>query len=159
MTQLFLCSDFFFFLIEPTPWMHHPSLLTTPINIQYIKWMPLKWIFCNSTAEIVNMKFMCSLQELKVTSCSGPGLHGDQMLSAMSRLCDRVTSVDVSWSGATDAGVKALRDRGKGSVSDTQLPLPALTWAPNWVKVTVWPQNMRISLTSCGVLLNEVVFF
>uniref|UniRef100_UPI003AAAFE56 uncharacterized protein n=1 Tax=Centroberyx gerrardi TaxID=166262 RepID=UPI003AAAFE56 len=51
-----------------------------------------------------------SLEELKVTSCSGPGLHGDLMLRLIGQLCDHVTSVDVSWSGATDTGVKALTD-------------------------------------------------
>ncbi|KAG8011956.1 Ras and EF-hand domain-containing protein, partial [Nibea albiflora] len=51
-----------------------------------------------------------TLQELKVISCTGPGLHGDQMLLLIGQLCDHVTSVDVSWSGATDTGVKALGD-------------------------------------------------
>ncbi|XP_039659448.1 uncharacterized protein LOC120560723 isoform X4 [Perca fluviatilis] len=48
--------------------------------------------------------------ELKVTSCTGPCLHGDQMLPLIGQLCHHVTSVDVSWSGATDTGVKALSD-------------------------------------------------
>lgn len=60
---------------------------------------------------------MRSFQELKVTSCTGPGLHGDQMLSVISQCCDHVTSVDVSWSGATDTGVKALTDYRKRSVN------------------------------------------
>ncbi|XP_033503132.2 uncharacterized protein LOC117269879 [Epinephelus lanceolatus] len=51
-----------------------------------------------------------SLEELKVTSCTGPGLHGDQMLPLIGQLCHHMTSVDVSWSGATDTGVKALSD-------------------------------------------------
>ncbi|XP_029916538.1 F-box/LRR-repeat protein 2-like [Myripristis murdjan] len=55
-----------------------------------------------------------SLEELKVISCSGPGLHGDLLLHLIGQLCDHVTSVDLSWSGATDAGVKALTDSGKG---------------------------------------------
>ncbi|XP_068559001.1 uncharacterized protein [Cebidichthys violaceus] len=50
------------------------------------------------------------LKELKVTSCTGPGLHGDQMLRLIGQLCHPVTSVDVGWSGATDTGVKALSD-------------------------------------------------
>ncbi|XP_039659446.1 uncharacterized protein LOC120560723 isoform X2 [Perca fluviatilis] len=50
------------------------------------------------------------LKELKVTSCTGPCLHGDQMLPLIGQLCHHVTSVDVSWSGATDTGVKALSD-------------------------------------------------
>uniref|UniRef100_A0A8D2ZFK2 F-box domain-containing protein n=1 Tax=Scophthalmus maximus TaxID=52904 RepID=A0A8D2ZFK2_SCOMX len=48
------------------------------------------------------------LQEVKVTNCTGPGLHGDQVLPLIGQLCDHVTSVDMSWSGATDRGVKAL---------------------------------------------------
>lgn len=56
------------------------------------------------------------MKELKVTSCTGPGLHGDQMLALISRCCDRVTRVDVSWSGATDTGVKALSDGRSESV-------------------------------------------
>ncbi|XP_047448318.1 uncharacterized protein LOC125012415 [Mugil cephalus] len=51
-----------------------------------------------------------SLQELKVTSCTGPRLHGDCVLSLVGQFCDRVVDVDLSWSGATDAGVKALSD-------------------------------------------------
>ncbi|XP_070689394.1 F-box/LRR-repeat protein 2-like [Pempheris klunzingeri] len=54
------------------------------------------------------------LEELKVTSCIGPGLHGDEMLRLIGQLCRRVTSVDVSWSGATDTGVKALSDCSAG---------------------------------------------
>ncbi|XP_044053271.1 uncharacterized protein LOC122876706 isoform X2 [Siniperca chuatsi] len=50
------------------------------------------------------------LEEVKVTSCTGPGLHGDQMLPLIGQLCHHVISVDVSWSGATDTGVKALSD-------------------------------------------------
>ncbi|XP_031712049.1 uncharacterized protein LOC116388393 [Anarrhichthys ocellatus] len=50
------------------------------------------------------------LKEVKVTSCTGPGLHGDQMLRLIGQLCRHVTSVDVGWSGATDTGVKALSD-------------------------------------------------
>ncbi|KAM3610772.1 uncharacterized protein V6R79_008769 [Siganus canaliculatus] len=51
-----------------------------------------------------------SLEELKVTSCTGPGLHGDQILNLIGQLCVHITAVDVSWSGATDTGVKALGD-------------------------------------------------
>ncbi|XP_068461130.1 F-box/LRR-repeat protein 20-like [Clinocottus analis] len=50
------------------------------------------------------------LKELKVTSCTGPGLHGDQVLRLVGQLCHHVTSVDVGWSGATDTGLKALSD-------------------------------------------------
>ncbi|KAK9522850.1 hypothetical protein VZT92_019289 [Zoarces viviparus] len=55
------------------------------------------------------------LMEVKVTSCTGPGLHGDQMLRLIGQLCRHVTSVDVGWSGATDTGVKALSDCCPGS--------------------------------------------
>ncbi|XP_028269757.1 F-box/LRR-repeat protein 7-like [Parambassis ranga] len=66
--------------------------------------------------------FLCrnSLEELKVTSCTGPGLHGDRMLSLIGQLCNCVTSVDVSWSGATDTGVKSL------SVCGTRLKLKSV---------------------------------
>ncbi|KAK2837173.1 hypothetical protein Q5P01_014385 [Channa striata] len=49
-----------------------------------------------------------TLEEISVTSCTGLGLHGDQILPLVGQLCDYVTSVDVSWSGTTDKGVKAL---------------------------------------------------
>lgn len=39
------------------------------------------------------------------------------MLPLIGQLCDHVTSVDMSWSGATDTGVKALSDGCAGSVS------------------------------------------
>ncbi|XP_044229635.1 uncharacterized protein LOC122997514 [Thunnus albacares] len=55
-----------------------------------------------------------SLEELKVISCCGPGLHGDLMLPLIGQLCDHVTSVDMSWSGATDTGLKALSDGRAG---------------------------------------------
>ncbi|XP_067378187.1 F-box/LRR-repeat protein 7-like isoform X2 [Channa argus] len=49
-----------------------------------------------------------TLEEISVTSCAGLGLHGDQILPLVGKLCYHVTSVDVSWSGTTDTGVKAL---------------------------------------------------
>ncbi|XP_035236352.1 uncharacterized protein LOC118207127 [Anguilla anguilla] len=49
-----------------------------------------------------------SLRELRIVSCSGPGLHGDKLLLPCSRHCARLTDVDVSWTGATDTGVAAL---------------------------------------------------
>ncbi|XP_030271986.1 uncharacterized protein LOC115581220 isoform X2 [Sparus aurata] len=64
---------------------------------------------CRSAAACTHWPLITH-SELKVTSCTGPGLHGDQMLALIGRRCDRVTRVDVSWSGATDTGVKALSD-------------------------------------------------
>ncbi|XP_026198813.1 lysine-specific demethylase 2B-like [Anabas testudineus] len=55
-----------------------------------------------------------TLEEISVTGCVGPGLHGDQILALVGQLCDRVTTVDVSWSGATDTGVGALSDGCSG---------------------------------------------
>ncbi|KAG9337202.1 hypothetical protein JZ751_029682 [Albula glossodonta] len=49
-----------------------------------------------------------SLRELRITHCSGPGLHGDRLLLPCSLHCPRLTDVDVSWTGATDAGISAL---------------------------------------------------
>nr|XP_020822667.1 uncharacterized protein LOC110194586 isoform X2 [Phascolarctos cinereus] len=49
-----------------------------------------------------------SLKELNVTSCSGPRLKGDKLLLYASTFCNRLTVVDLSWSGATDLGVLAL---------------------------------------------------
>ncbi|XP_076985287.1 uncharacterized protein LOC143657131 [Tamandua tetradactyla] len=48
------------------------------------------------------------LQELNLTSCSGPGLTGDKVLLQAGALCRGLTAVDISWSGATDVGVMAL---------------------------------------------------
>ncbi|KAL0979814.1 hypothetical protein UPYG_G00190080 [Umbra pygmaea] len=60
-------------------------------------------------------KLTCaSLEELSVTSCSGPGLHGDRVLILIGQICEHLTSVDVSWSGATDRGIKALTDTCSG---------------------------------------------
>uniref|UniRef100_A0A8C6T933 F-box/LRR-repeat protein 15-like leucin rich repeat domain-containing protein n=1 Tax=Neogobius melanostomus TaxID=47308 RepID=A0A8C6T933_9GOBI len=47
-------------------------------------------------------------QEVKVTGCTGAGLRGNLILALIGQLCSHVTSVDVSWSGATDAGLRAL---------------------------------------------------
>ncbi|XP_034548528.1 F-box/LRR-repeat protein 2-like [Notolabrus celidotus] len=55
-----------------------------------------------------------TLEEIQVTSCTSPVLHGDPMLSLIGQWCDHVTSVDASWSGATDAGVKALSECSPG---------------------------------------------
>ncbi|XP_062310216.1 uncharacterized protein LOC134014988 isoform X2 [Osmerus eperlanus] len=55
-----------------------------------------------------------SLKELRVTGCIGPGFHGDLVLCVIGQCCDHVTSVDVSWSGATEKGVKALAETSSG---------------------------------------------
>ncbi|KAJ7994344.1 hypothetical protein DPEC_G00264890 [Dallia pectoralis] len=55
-----------------------------------------------------------SLMELNVISCIGTSLHGDLMLTLSGRYCDHMTAVDVSWSGATDLGIKALTDNCTG---------------------------------------------
>ncbi|XP_033890755.2 uncharacterized protein LOC117421018 isoform X1 [Acipenser ruthenus] len=49
-----------------------------------------------------------SLKELNITSCSGPKLNGDSVLSHASTYCIHLISVDISWTGATDNGIKAL---------------------------------------------------
>nr|XP_033783320.1 uncharacterized protein LOC117351707 [Geotrypetes seraphini]XP_033783330.1 uncharacterized protein LOC117351707 [Geotrypetes seraphini] len=49
-----------------------------------------------------------SLKELNVTNCSGPRLKGDTILLHASTFCIYLTSVDISWTGATDDGVIAL---------------------------------------------------
>ncbi|XP_067425409.1 uncharacterized protein [Emydura macquarii macquarii] len=51
-----------------------------------------------------------SLTELNITSCSGPGLRGDTILLHASTFCYKLTSVDISWTGATDLGVIALAE-------------------------------------------------
>ncbi|XP_039400661.1 uncharacterized protein LOC120408123 [Mauremys reevesii] len=51
-----------------------------------------------------------SLKELKITSCSGPRLRGDTILLHASSFCSQLTSVDISWTGATDLGVIALAE-------------------------------------------------
>ncbi|KAL4630125.1 hypothetical protein GN956_G17311 [Arapaima gigas] len=49
-----------------------------------------------------------SLKELTITSCSGPGFQGDDILLSCSRHCTCLTAIDVSWTGATDVGITAL---------------------------------------------------
>ncbi|XP_051876601.1 F-box/LRR-repeat protein 20-like [Pristis pectinata] len=49
-----------------------------------------------------------SLKELYVTCCSGPKLTGDSVLLHASAVCHKLTSVDVSWTAATDKGIIAL---------------------------------------------------
>nr|XP_006010034.2 PREDICTED: uncharacterized protein LOC102365017 [Latimeria chalumnae] len=49
-----------------------------------------------------------SLKELNVTSCSGPRLKGDTVLLVASIYCSHLTSVDISWTGATDSGIIPL---------------------------------------------------
>ncbi|XP_053158571.1 uncharacterized protein LOC128347663 isoform X2 [Hemicordylus capensis] len=49
-----------------------------------------------------------SLKELNIKSCSGPGLRGDTVLLHASAFCNHLTTVDVSWTGATDSGLIAL---------------------------------------------------
>nr|XP_005297762.3 uncharacterized protein LOC101945119 isoform X4 [Chrysemys picta bellii] len=48
--------------------------------------------------------------ELSITSCSGPRLRGDTILLHASTFCSQLTSVDISWTGATDLGVIALAE-------------------------------------------------
>ncbi|KAJ7335572.1 hypothetical protein JRQ81_013513 [Phrynocephalus forsythii] len=49
-----------------------------------------------------------SLTELSIKSCSGPGFRGDNVLLHASTFCSNLTTIDVSWTGATDAGLNAL---------------------------------------------------
>ncbi|XP_077105104.1 uncharacterized protein LOC143759897 isoform X2 [Ranitomeya variabilis] len=49
-----------------------------------------------------------SLKELNLTNCSGEIFRGDTVLSYASHFCPRLTSVDVSWTGATDKGIISL---------------------------------------------------
>nr|XP_025040460.1 uncharacterized protein LOC106732012 isoform X1 [Pelodiscus sinensis] len=51
-----------------------------------------------------------SLKELNITSCNGPSLRGDTILLHASNFCRQLTSVDISWTGATDLGVIALAE-------------------------------------------------
>ncbi|XP_074136237.1 uncharacterized protein LOC141550009 isoform X2 [Sminthopsis crassicaudata] len=81
---------------------HHPQSLTLRRchdDIQAITDQGLKQFFHHCRE---------SLEELNVTSCSGPRLKGDKLLLYASTFCNRLTVVDVSWSGATDLGVLAL---------------------------------------------------
>ncbi|XP_072447386.1 uncharacterized protein [Chiloscyllium punctatum] len=65
---------------------------------------------CISTSGIKKLFSHCkdSLQELNVTSCSGPVLTGDTILLCASAVCLKLTSVDVSWTAATSRGIIAL---------------------------------------------------
>ncbi|KAM5191606.1 uncharacterized protein ACMZJ9_000878 [Mantella aurantiaca] len=49
-----------------------------------------------------------SLTELNITNCSGLRFEGDMVLSYASTYCTQLTSVDISWTGATDKGIIAL---------------------------------------------------
>ncbi|XP_061483167.1 uncharacterized protein LOC133385023 isoform X2 [Rhineura floridana] len=49
-----------------------------------------------------------SLKELNINSCSGPGFRGDRVLFHASAFCHNLSSVDISWTGATDSGLIAL---------------------------------------------------
>ncbi|XP_066567192.1 uncharacterized protein LOC136754885 isoform X2 [Amia ocellicauda] len=49
-----------------------------------------------------------SLKELNITSCSGPKLNGNSVLVHCSRHCINLKSADISWTGATDTGIKSL---------------------------------------------------
>ncbi|KAG7261317.1 hypothetical protein CRUP_027886 [Coryphaenoides rupestris] len=59
---------------------------------------------------------VASLQELNVTSCVGPGLHGNLLLRLIGQSCQRLTNVNVSWSGATDTGLASLIQNAAGSL-------------------------------------------
>ncbi|XP_072461291.1 uncharacterized protein [Notamacropus eugenii] len=83
---------------------HHPQSLTLHRchdDIQAITDQGLKQFFHHCRE---------SLKELNVTSCSGPRLKGDKLLLYASTFCNRLTIVDISWSGATDLGVLALAE-------------------------------------------------
>ncbi|XP_034955635.1 uncharacterized protein LOC118076759 isoform X2 [Zootoca vivipara] len=49
-----------------------------------------------------------SLKELNIKSCSGPGFRGNKVLLHASTFCHNLTTVDISWTGATDSGLIAL---------------------------------------------------
>ncbi|KAE8633165.1 hypothetical protein XENTR_v10001805 [Xenopus tropicalis] len=50
------------------------------------------------------------LKELKITNVSGPRFAGDAILFHASSYCRKLTSVDISWTAATDNGVITLID-------------------------------------------------
>ncbi|XP_074052774.1 F-box and leucine-rich repeat protein 13-like [Macrotis lagotis] len=81
---------------------HHPQALTLHRchdDIEAITDQGLKQFFHHCRE---------SLKELNVTSCSGPRLKGDKLLLYASTFCNKLTVVDISWSGATDLAVLAL---------------------------------------------------
>ncbi|XP_069820347.1 uncharacterized protein [Dendropsophus ebraccatus] len=49
-----------------------------------------------------------SLKRLNITNCSGEIFKGDTVLLYASNHCPRLTSVDISWTGATDNGIITL---------------------------------------------------
>ncbi|XP_063313256.1 uncharacterized protein LOC134612752 [Pelobates fuscus] len=49
-----------------------------------------------------------SLMTLEITHCSGPRFDGDTILFHTSKYCSQITSLDISWTAATDKGVIAL---------------------------------------------------
>ncbi|XP_030215618.1 uncharacterized protein LOC115546096 isoform X2 [Gadus morhua] len=55
-----------------------------------------------------------SLEKFNVTSCIGPGLHGNLLLRLIGQSCKRLTNLNLSWSGATDAGLTSLIENATG---------------------------------------------
>ncbi|KAG9486802.1 hypothetical protein GDO78_006936 [Eleutherodactylus coqui] len=49
-----------------------------------------------------------SLKKLNITNCSGDIFKGDTVLFYASHYCTQLTSVDISWTGATDKGIISL---------------------------------------------------
>ncbi|XP_072006987.1 uncharacterized protein [Engystomops pustulosus] len=49
-----------------------------------------------------------SLKELNITNCSGEIFKGDTVLFFANSYCTQLTSVDISWTGATDKGIISL---------------------------------------------------
>ncbi|XP_055367979.1 F-box/LRR-repeat protein 20-like [Betta splendens] len=95
-----------------------------------------------------------TVEEVSVTGCMGAGLHGDHVLALVGRLCGGVTSVDVSWSGATDGGVTALSE-GRAGLTLTSVVLNGchVTDAPLQTLVRRHKQSLcRLEVFGCQLL-------
>ncbi|CAB1423603.1 unnamed protein product [Pleuronectes platessa] len=91
------------------------------------------------------------LEDVKVIGCTGPGLHGDQILPQIGQLCDHVTSVDMSWSGATDMGVKALSD-GRAGLRLKSVVLNGCHVTDDPLKKLVMRHRERLEVFGCQFL-------
>ncbi|KAM8960576.1 uncharacterized protein RCH25_036302 [Pelodytes ibericus] len=102
---------------------------------------------------------MDSLMDLKITNCSGPGFVGDIILFHASKYCSHLTSVDISWTAATDKGVTALLE---SSVCLKSLSVNGCKITDHAVTALVkkhWKSLVKLEVFGCHALTAKCLCF
>ncbi|XP_075454967.1 uncharacterized protein LOC142494110 [Ascaphus truei] len=93
-----------------------------------------------------------ALMELKITNCGGPRFEGDAVFLHASNYCDQLTSVDISWTAATDTGIIAIVE---SSSSLQNLSLNGCKITDQAINILVkkhWKRLVKLEVFGCHAL-------